>query len=94
MIVALLLGIRFFKWEAPAGRSTGVASAGARRRPLRRDVLPVVRPATEADVPALNAIYNTYIVDSHVSFDTEPWTDAAAPGNGIRRSDRVPTTPS
>lgn len=37
----------------------------------------VVRPATEADVPALNAIYNTYIVDSHVSFDTEPWSDTA-----------------
>lgn len=37
----------------------------------------LVRPATEADVPAINAIYNTYIVGSHVSFDTEPWTDAA-----------------
>ncbi len=23
----------------------------------------------------MNAIYNTYIVDSHVSFDTESWTD-------------------
>jgi len=34
-----------------------------------------VRAATEADVGALNAIYNEYIVDSHVSFDTEPWTD-------------------
>ena len=36
----------------------------------------VVRDATEADVPAMNAIYNEYIVDSHVSFDTEAWTDA------------------
>jgi phosphinothricin acetyltransferase len=36
---------------------------------------PVVRPATDDDVPALNAIYNTYIVDSHVSFDVEPWAD-------------------
>ena len=34
-----------------------------------------VRPAVEDDVPAMNAIYNDYIVDSHVSFDTEPWTD-------------------
>lgn len=34
-----------------------------------------VRVASTADVPALNAIYNDYIVDSHVSFDTEPWTD-------------------
>lgn len=35
----------------------------------------VVRQATESDVAAINAIYNEYIVDSHVSFDTEPWTD-------------------
>jgi L-amino acid N-acyltransferase YncA len=35
----------------------------------------VVRAATSDDVPWLNRIYNTYIVDSHVSFDTEPWTD-------------------
>jgi phosphinothricin acetyltransferase len=35
----------------------------------------VIRDATEDDVPAMNAIYNQYIVDSHVSFDTEPWTD-------------------
>ena len=35
----------------------------------------VVRPATEDDVVALNAIYNEYIVDSHVSFDTDPWPD-------------------
>lgn len=34
-----------------------------------------LRMATEADVPQMNAIYNTYIVDSHVSFDTEPWPD-------------------
>ena len=32
-----------------------------------------LRMATEADVSQMNAIYNTYIVDSHVSFDTEPW---------------------
>ena len=35
----------------------------------------VIRAATEADVEAFNAIYNEYIVDSHVSFDTAPWTD-------------------
>lgn len=33
-----------------------------------------LRMATEADVPQMNALYNTYIVDSHVSFDTEPWS--------------------
>jgi len=36
----------------------------------------VIRDATPEDVPALNAIYNRYIVGSHVSFDTEAWTDA------------------
>lgn len=35
----------------------------------------VIRDATEHDVPAFNVIYNEYIVDSHVSFDTEAWTD-------------------
>ena len=34
-----------------------------------------IRDAVVADVPAMNRIYNEYIVDSHVSFDTEPWTD-------------------
>lgn len=34
-----------------------------------------VRDATPGDVSAINAIYNSYIVDSHVSFDTEPWSD-------------------
>jgi phosphinothricin acetyltransferase len=35
----------------------------------------VIRRAIEADVPEMNAIYNEYIVDSHVSFDIEPWND-------------------
>lgn len=35
----------------------------------------LIRDAARADVPALNAIYNRYIVGSHVSFDTEPWSD-------------------
>lgn len=34
-----------------------------------------LRMATEADVPQIAAIYNVYVVDSHVSFDTEPWSD-------------------
>lgn len=36
----------------------------------------VIRRAVENDVPAMNVIYNEYIVDSHVSFDLEPWSDA------------------
>lgn len=39
-----------------------------------------VRDATPGDAPAINAIYNTYIVDSHVSFDTEPWSDERRAG--------------
>lgn len=34
----------------------------------------VVASATDADIDAMNRIYNQLIVDSHVSFDTEPWT--------------------
>jgi len=34
----------------------------------------VVVPATGDDVDAMNRIYNHLIVNSHVSFDTEPWT--------------------
>jgi phosphinothricin acetyltransferase len=33
-----------------------------------------ISPATDADVDAINLIYNGLIVDSHVSFDTAPWT--------------------
>ena len=32
-----------------------------------------IRDATEGDLVPINDIYNTYIVDSHVSFDQEPW---------------------
>ncbi|MGI9586109.1 MAG: GNAT family N-acetyltransferase [Acidimicrobiia bacterium] len=35
----------------------------------------MIREATESDIPEMNAIYNQYIVGSHVSFDTEAWTD-------------------
>lgn len=33
-----------------------------------------VRRATAADLPDITRIYDCYIVDSHVSFDLEPWT--------------------
>jgi phosphinothricin acetyltransferase len=39
-----------------------------------------VRPATEGDLPALNAIYNHYVKTSHATFDIEPksieWREA------------------
>jgi len=34
------------------------------------------RAATKSDIAAINSMYNDYIVDSHVSFDTEPWSEA------------------
>ncbi len=34
-----------------------------------------IRHATAADVPRINDIYNHYIVETHVSFDFEPWSD-------------------
>ncbi len=33
-----------------------------------------IRQAVEADLERINEIYNAYIVDSHVSFDLDPWT--------------------
>jgi len=36
----------------------------------------VIRPATEADLPAINAIYNREILDGVATWDTEPWSDA------------------
>ena len=33
----------------------------------------MIRDATEADLDAINEIYNWTIVDNHVSFDTEPF---------------------
>jgi phosphinothricin acetyltransferase len=33
----------------------------------------VIRPAGEADLERINEIYNTTVVDSHVSFDLELW---------------------
>ncbi len=33
-----------------------------------------IRPAAEDDLVRINEIYNSYIVDRHVSFDTEAWT--------------------
>ncbi len=37
---------------------------------------PTIRPATGDDVERITAIYNEYIVHSHVSFDEEPHTVA------------------
>ena len=34
----------------------------------------LIRDSTLDDADQLNEIYNQYIVDSHVSFDTTPWT--------------------
>jgi phosphinothricin acetyltransferase len=34
----------------------------------------LVRPATDADLPRLNEIYNHYIVNTPITFDIEPWT--------------------
>lgn len=36
-----------------------------------------VRPATEADLPAINAIYNREILEGVATWDTEPWTAEA-----------------
>lgn len=33
-----------------------------------------VRPATEADLPALTEIYNHYVATTHVTFDLHPFT--------------------
>ena len=38
-------------------------------------VNPAVRPATEADLPAINAIYNFYVATSPATFDLEPMTE-------------------
>ncbi len=49
-----------------------------------------VRPATEADLPAINAIYNFYVATSPATFDLEPMTEewrqewfAARTGQGL-----------
>ena len=36
-----------------------------------------IRPAAEADLPALTALYNHYIAHTPITFDLEPWTLAA-----------------
>ena len=46
-----------------------------------------VRGAVVGDVPTMNRIYNEYIVDSHVSFDTEPWTDGERRSWFLQRSE-------
>lgn len=32
-----------------------------------------LRAATPADAAGINAIYNAYVRDTHITFDTEPW---------------------
>jgi L-amino acid N-acyltransferase YncA len=36
--------------------------------------MPTIRPATEADLPAINAIYNHYVLHSTCTYQTEPST--------------------
>ena len=36
-----------------------------------------VRSADPKDAPAINAIFNLFVVNSHTLFDVEPWTDPA-----------------
>ena len=36
-----------------------------------------IRPAREADLPALVRIYNHYVATTHITFDTEPFSEAA-----------------
>jgi len=33
-----------------------------------------VRPAREEDLPAINDLYNHYIVNTAITFDIEPWS--------------------
>ena len=41
------------------------------------DALPItLRPATDADLSAINAIYNHYVAHSAALYQDEPWTDA------------------
>ena len=37
---------------------------------------PTIRLATEADLPAINAIYHREILEGVATWDTEPWSDA------------------
>jgi L-amino acid N-acyltransferase YncA len=37
--------------------------------------MPTLRPATEADLPAINAIYNHYVLHSTCTYQTEPSTE-------------------
>ena len=36
--------------------------------------VPRIRPADQADLPALARIYNHYVTATHITFDTEPFT--------------------
>ena len=44
---------------------------------MTQDITPLavtIRPATEADLPAINAIYNREILEGVATWDTEPWS--------------------
>lgn len=36
---------------------------------------PIIRPATESDLPAINAIYNREILEGVATWDLDPWSD-------------------
>ena len=58
----------------PCGAQLRTASQTSARRIVKPSRI-TIRAATADDVPSINRIYNRYIVDSHVSFDTRPWSD-------------------
>lgn len=51
---------------------------------------PSVRDATVDDLPAITRIYNWTIVDNHVSFDTDPYTDESRLSWWQARSPQLP----
>ena len=76
-LLSVALAIRWFKWE-PA---CSVMAAGRRRKEGFGGGMNgfVIRRADRGTTfQQMNTIYNEYIVDSHVSFDLEPWNDREA----------------
>jgi len=53
---------------------------------------PTVRPATEADLPTVRAIYNHYVLTSSCTFQLEPDTEADRQAWFRDRIDRHPVT--
>ena len=82
MILELVSTIRAKSKMGRRDQLRGCNFAGFRIRPARDSVAASVslsqmdcnlRSATKDDLDRINEIYNAYIVDSHTSFDTEPW---------------------